>query len=120
MDCRVCVLLLSQLNRDGRKANRNKVGVVGVAPEPRLEDLRGSGSIEQDSNAVVLLWPKSQTIAPSIQILCHIAKNRGGQMAKTELTFARADGQKFADCKTYGKAQRPFPGDVDESEDRFA
>jgi replicative DNA helicase len=48
LDVRVPILCLSQLSRDGEK------GQAGARP-PRLSDLRGSGSIEQDADAVIFL-----------------------------------------------------------------
>lgn len=48
-ELRIPVLALSQMSRDSEKG-------VGSAPrEPRLSDLRGSGSIEQDADAVVFI-----------------------------------------------------------------
>lgn len=46
VDERVNVVLLSQLNRDNVKEKR----------PPALHDLRESGSIEQDANAVLFVW----------------------------------------------------------------
>jgi replicative DNA helicase len=44
---RIPVLALSQLNRAAPKENRD---------QPRLDDLRGSGNIEQDAFSVAMLW----------------------------------------------------------------
>lgn len=49
-DLDVAVIALSQLNRESEK-QRDKTG-----GRPRLDNLRSSGSIEQDANQVLLLW----------------------------------------------------------------
>lgn len=46
-DLDVCVLLLSQLNRDVEKRD---------PPEPQMSDLRASGRIEEDADKVLLLY----------------------------------------------------------------
>lgn len=45
-DFGVTIILLSQLNREGEKANR----------KPNRSDLRDSGSIESDANTLYLIW----------------------------------------------------------------
>lgn len=71
---KVPVLLLCQLNRESEKENR----------EPRLSDLRESGSIEQDSDRVWFLHPfvdKADVLeagARRIPILLIQSKCRGG------------------------------------------
>ncbi len=66
------VVLLSQLSRDNEKQGR----------EPRLSDLRSSGSIEQDSDCVILLHDTG-----SNQIKLTVAKMRGGERSETTLRF---------------------------------
>jgi len=68
------VIALSQLNRDSDADNR----------EPRLRDLRDSGSIEQDADIVGLLHrpdPEGR------QVQLHIAKHRQGPTRKIALMF---------------------------------
>lgn len=64
MDLRVPVIALSQLNRGGD---------TGM---PGLKDLRGSGGIEQDADAVIFLYRDEDTAAHQLQV--HVAKNRQG------------------------------------------
>lgn len=81
----VPIVLLSQLNR-GVEARENK--------RPHLSDLRGSGTIEQDANAVLFLYRKayySKTaydggLDPTEVI---VAKNRGGSVGTAVLGFLR-------------------------------
>lgn len=117
MELRVCVLVLCQINREGRKADRDKTGKVKVSPEPRMEDLQGSGSIEQDSNAVVLLWSEGNPHEATIPVRCKIAKNRAGRLAECELEFARAEGQRFSEYT--GHKNTKMASDPTDDEDHF-
>ncbi len=106
-DLRVPVLLLAQLNRDGRKATRDKVGSVLPDPEPRVEDLYGGSQIEANADAVILLHrlvhPVPGKLVPTD---CIIAKNRHGPMGKTPLLFSGA-GQRFTPRPTPTQAVDP-------------
>jgi len=79
----VPVIVLSQLNRDSEKERR----------QPRLSDLRESGSIEQDADVVFLLArPKDaddghSVAADSADLI--IAKQRNGPVGEIKLTFRR-------------------------------
>jgi len=64
MDLHVPVIALSQLNRGGD---------MGM---PTLRDLRGSGGIEQDADAVIFLYRDEDTA--DHQLMVHVAKNRQG------------------------------------------
>jgi replicative DNA helicase len=61
-ELRICILLLSQVNREG-----------GKSAEPGIEDLKGSGDIEQDANAIVMLWRNNKE-----ELQGKIAANRSG------------------------------------------
>lgn len=61
------VVLLAQLNRDNVKDGR----------DPALQDLRGSGSIEQDSDRVIFLSPRLTVDGEHLISMC-IGKNREG------------------------------------------
>lgn len=71
----VPVLLLSQLNRASEaRADR----------KPGLHDLRESGAIEQDANAVLLMYQPDREDAPD-EIDLIVAKNRSGPQGTVEL-----------------------------------
>lgn len=85
----VPVVVLSQLNRESEKENR----------DPRLSDLRESGSIEQDADVVFLLHRPKKRDDDEIQdgampgdvehIKLIIAKQRNGPVGDIDLTFVR-------------------------------
>jgi replicative DNA helicase len=86
----VPVVVLSQLNRESEKENR----------DPRISDLRESGSIEQDADVVLLLHrPKKRDDDEGVQdgampgdvehIKLIIAKQRNGPIGDIDLTFVR-------------------------------
>lgn len=95
---RLPILLLSQMNRDGRKQDRGRGGVLMNSPRPQLSDLRGSGSIEQDADGVIFLWkPDSNT-----QIVrAEIAANRSGPTGHVDLLWYPAQGQRFAEIRSH-------------------
>lgn len=68
----ICVISLSQLNRDVEKRN---------PPKPVLADLRDSGEIEQDADAVIFLWPVAMGDGFK-KIGCYFGKNRGGSVGE--------------------------------------
>jgi replicative DNA helicase len=80
----VAIVILSQLNRSVESRNDKR---------PMMSDLRDSGSIEQDSNLVLMLYrdayynPNSE-LGDTTEVL--VVKNRGGATGKSELVF---DGQ---------------------------
>jgi replicative DNA helicase len=102
---RVPILLLSQLSRDGTKAGRSSSGDLGNAPEPQLADLRGSGSIEQDANAIVFLWPREQPAA-TMRVSFKVAKNRAGGTGLIDCSFHRARGQVFKEVQAEAVSDR--------------
>ena len=82
-ELQVPVLVLSQLNRSSERENR----------QPRISDLRESGSIEQDADVVFLLAPRqnaedNQTVPQaSRERDLIIAKQRNGPTGSVPLTF---------------------------------
>lgn len=82
-DLNLPVIVLSQLNRMSETQNR----------APRLADLRESGSIEQDSDVVMLLSrpkdgdDKYQVAGATADLV--VAKQRNGPVGELKLTFLR-------------------------------
>ena len=74
------VIVLSQLNRD----------VEQRKGKPRLSDLRESGAIEQDADAVWMLhYPDEDEYEPARKCELLIAKQRNGPVAKVDLVFMK-------------------------------
>jgi replicative DNA helicase len=78
LDLNVSVLLLAQVNREGAKRES------GLS----LYDLKDSGDIENDADAVLLMWPEKGDVESSkskddrgsyTSLFCKIAKNREGE-----------------------------------------
>jgi replicative DNA helicase len=79
MELRVPVLALAQLNRDSDKEDR----------EPRMSDLRDSGSIEQDADILALLHPNAGDTTDPQRVKLIVAKHRGGRTGVINLVFHR-------------------------------
>jgi replicative DNA helicase len=88
MDLKVPVMAISHLNRDVEKRTKH---------QPKLSDLRGSGTLEQDADLVLLLHREDQyeklknpDVDPSdldglAQVI--VAKNRRGRTGIATLLF---------------------------------
>ena len=82
-ELRIPVMALSQMSRDSEKGH-------GAAPrEPRLSDLRGSGSIEQDADAVIFMHREGEGSKADEcrRIKVIVAKNRFGPTGLTAMNF---------------------------------
>lgn len=85
-ELRVPVIVLAQLNRESEKEKR----------QPRMSDLRESGSIEQDADVVLLLSkPKDandleDANSPAVRRDLIIAKQRNGPIGTVALTFQKS------------------------------
>jgi len=95
-ELRVPVVVLSQLNRESEKDKR----------DPRMSDLRESGSIEQDADVVLLLHrPRSEDQDENFRsddvekIKMILAKQRNGPTGVIDLAFMR----KFTRFENYGR-----------------
>ncbi len=69
----VCVLLLSQLNRE--------------RGEPELDNLKESGAIEEDADTVIMLHPMGVAPDDGLLILAKIPKNRQGRRGRLALSL---------------------------------
>ena len=74
----VPVIALSQLNRDSSKRADQR---------PSIEDLRESGSIEQDADVVILLHRDLSSAESAAQLSMFVAKNRHGPFGVVEFDF---------------------------------
>lgn len=84
-ELKVPVIVLSQLNRESEKERR----------QPRLSDLRESGSIEQDADLVLLISKKKDNEeeedggAPVLARELIVAKQRNGPVGAVPVSFVR-------------------------------
>jgi replicative DNA helicase len=92
----VPVLALSQLNRESE---------ARAGQQPRLSDLRDSGAVEQDADAVVLL---SRPEAMPSDLLMHLAKQRNGPVGEIIVRFDRTT-QRISDPVSGGGNYDVFP-----------
>ena len=84
----VAVLALSQLNRDVEKR---------LGGRPVMSDLRDSGEIEQDADAVLFLWRLGKPVPGEVtRIGCAVEKNRQGRTGDLTLAFQ-------GDTQTWGE-----------------
>ncbi len=90
-ELRICIIALSQFSRDSEKNGGGK------PRKPRASDLRGSGSLEQDADAVVILYPAAPQ-SDTMPVDALIVKNRGYETVPDgiRLNFHRRAGQVFA------------------------
>ena len=65
---------------------------------PRLSDLRESGSIEQDSDVVIFLYPEGGDLPHSgpVELTIEVAKHRHGQTGIVDAIFVREFGHFLA------------------------
>ena len=76
------VILLSQLSRESERR--------GAGSRPKLSDLRGSGSIEQDADLVLFPWPReSPKPAEEGNVELIIAKQRNGPTGAVPVFLSR-------------------------------
>ena len=83
---KIMVVALSQFSRASEARNG----------EPSLTDLRESGQIEQDADAVLALYKNEADSAPADERVLQVLKNKEGRLGKVYLDF---DGsvQQFAE-----------------------
>jgi replicative DNA helicase len=76
-ELKIPVIALHQLNRESVKEKR----------EPKLHDLRESGSIEQDADVVILLNSEMEESDKEGKVVAIVAKHRGGPRGRATLWF---------------------------------
>jgi len=84
-ELRIPIILLSQLNRENEKRSSKEA-------EPRLSDLRDSGSIEQDADKVIFIHRpdcKTNSNDPFDRGKLIVAKNRNGELGSVAIDFQR-------------------------------
>ena len=81
LELKIPILALSQLSRNPEK---------GTKKEPQISDLRGSGSIEQDADIILLLYPNDPNDRGDRVVTLDVAKNRQGETGKIDLFFRAA------------------------------
>ena len=87
----VVVMALSQLSRAAGDSGQ----------EPKLSTLRESGSIEQDSDQVLMLWRDKEEVPPGAPkvIKGSVAKNRNGPTGHFELYFEPEQARFFSPAR---------------------
>jgi replicative DNA helicase len=78
------VIALSQLSRGVEQRG---------SAEPRLSDLRESGSIEQDADVVIFLYRDAEATSESdVELIkAKVAKHRNGPIGEVPLQFRRTN-----------------------------
>ncbi len=87
MELGLAVIVLSQLNREVESRPGKR---------PQLSDLRDSGSIEQDADVVLFLWPLRDLECGGRLVGLAAEKNRQGKRGDVALDF-RGDVQRWAE-----------------------
>lgn len=99
----VPVLALSQMSRDSEK------GVSNTPREPRLSDLRGSGTIEQDADAVIFIHRMDSDDGDRRRMKLIVAKNRFGPTGHSLMDFYPAKMRFTAAEDTSSDYDAPSP-----------
>lgn len=84
----ICILVLSQINRDVTRADR----------EPTLADLKESGAIEEDADVVLMLHPRGDLRDGAKLVACIVSKNRQGRTGRMALRFS-GEFQRWDECE---------------------
>lgn len=89
----VAVLLLAQMSNEARKQERNRDGTLKRPPEPQTTDLKGSGSIGDDSDGVMFLWRPTDELW---DIELKVTKCRADALPRVRLRWTPWEGQRFS------------------------
>lgn len=98
----ILVVALSQLTRTEKSRNEGKF------LEPTMSDLRESGQIEQDADAILLLYLEDPTRPNESRRVLKLAKNKDGERGRMYLQFDGAY-QRFRQSVVDQEAPRPAP-----------
>ena len=111
----ILVVALSQLSRAEKEKSRGGERVV----EPTMADLRESGQIEQDADAVLLLYLEDPARPAKSRRVLKLAKNKDGERGRMFLAF---DGpfQRFREPAAEGSAPPPGQWNPEDGEDLLA
>ena len=96
------VVALSQLTRSEKTKDESKY------IEPTMSDLRESGQIEQDADAILLLYLEDPSRPNDSRRVLKLAKNKDGERGRMYLTFDGAY-QRFRQSVVEQAAPRPAP-----------
>ena len=80
MDLDIPIVAACQLSRSAVREERS----------PQLNDLRESGSLEQDADTVLMLYRKNEAVQSDV--VCKIAKQRNGPIGSVRLHFKHQFG----------------------------
>jgi KaiC/GvpD/RAD55 family RecA-like ATPase len=95
---KIAIILLAQINREGRKPGKNDP--PGFSPIPRVEFLLGGSSIESDADAVIFLHKlEKDGDALAVRIDAIIDKNRNGKPHVTNQLWFYGKYQHFQDVE---------------------
>jgi replicative DNA helicase len=92
-ELQVPIIALSQLSRNVEQRG---------SAEPRLSDLRESGSLEQDSDVVIFLYREGDPTADAEfeLVKAKVAKHRNGPIGEVPLSFRRANTRFYTVAST--------------------
>lgn len=126
-ELRVPIIALSQLNRESERG--------GTPRAPRVSDLRGSGSVEQDADAVIFLHQENagddeETRHEGRKLKIIIAKNRFGPVGDSDVRFfpgrqrfievaTGEDGETVEHQPPHVRSSQRYEENPDDSEDLF-
>ena len=101
-ELQIPIIVLSQLNRESSKDKENI--------KPSMSQMRESGDIEQDADAIILLWEKEKEEEKNgiKKVGVKVDKNRQGRRGEFDFIF---DGglQTFIDKNGFNEYDGKFP-----------
>ncbi|WBK39994.1 DnaB-like replicative helicase [PinkBerry-associated phage LS06-2018-MD08] len=94
LNLKIPVIVLSQFNRNASDSH------TGKRREPVKEDLKHSGSLEEDANVIIFLYSTNDNIEDFVDryMILKVDKNRDGECGKMPVVF-KADKQMFREVE---------------------